>query len=94
MSREKTKHTLTDSDISTARPTGRRGFMGLMAIGGAAAALTPVQAHAQGTDADNGTLTDRSGCGRGGGGVSTGQTDGDSGAINDAVGWGRGAPYC
>ncbi|HID68040.1 MAG TPA: twin-arginine translocation signal domain-containing protein [Roseibacterium sp.] len=92
-----TKNTLTDADIITDRPTGRRGFMGLMAVGGmagAVTALTPRQVSAQGTDADNGALTDDGGCGRGGGGVSTGVTDADSGNITDASGWGRGAPYC
>ncbi len=97
MSSDKKKKTLTDSDIITDHPTGRRGFMGLMAAGGVAGAtatLAPRAASAQSTDADNGAWTDAGGCGRGGGGVATGATDADSGNITDAAGWGRGAPYC
>jgi hypothetical protein len=97
MSSDDDKKTLTDADITTDRPTGRRGFIGLMAAGGvagAAASFTARPASAQGTDVDNGAWTDAGGCGRGGGGISTGVTDADSGNITDAAGWGRGAPYC
>jgi hypothetical protein len=93
----KSKKTLTDTEITTTRPSGRRGFLGLMAAGGIAGATTTLAgrpAHAQGTDADNGAWVDSGGCGRGGGGVSTGVTDADSGNITDSAGWGRGAPYC
>ncbi len=93
----KTKKTLTDAEITTDHPTGRRGFMGLMAAGGVAGAtatLTARPASAQVTDADNGLLIDSGGCGRGGGGINTGVTDADTGNITDSGGWGRGAPYC
>lgn len=93
MSDQTQKKTLTDTQITT-RVANRRGFMGLMAAGGVAGALLPAQAYAQGTDADNGALTDRSGCGRGGGGINTGASDSDSGNITDSPGWGRGQPYC
>lgn len=83
--------TLTDDQISTDR--GRRNFLGMMAVGGAAA-LTGTPAAAQSTDADNGNWTDRGGCGRGYGGLYTGLTDADNGNITDAVNYGRGAPYC
>lgn len=94
---KKTK-TLTDAEIVTDRPEGRRGFLGLMAAGGAAgvtASLMPRSAAAQTTDSDNGVWTDRGGCGRGSGGYSTGVTDADNGSLGtDAAGQGRGAPYC
>ncbi|BDW86787.1 hypothetical protein [Roseicyclus marinus] len=89
--------TLSDSDITTVHHSGRRGFLGLMAVGGAAgaaAALTGNSAQAQSTDSDNGSWTDRGGCGRGGGGIYTGRTDADNGNITDSAGYGRGAPYC
>ena len=94
---EKTLKTLSDSDIKTERPSGRRGFLGLMALGGAAgaaAAISGGEAQAQSTDRDNGNWTDRGGCGRGGGGLYTGRTDADNGNITDRGGYGRGAPYC
>ncbi|GAA5080294.1 twin-arginine translocation signal domain-containing protein [Roseibacterium beibuensis] len=94
------KKTLTDDQITTdhkPQATGRRGFLGLMAAGGAAgvtASLAPTPAEAQGTDADNGNWTDRAGCGRGYGGAYSGYTDADNGNITDRAGYGRGAPYC
>jgi len=98
---KKTKTTLTDGDITTDRSAaneGRRGFLGMVAVGGAAAgaaALTGGQAQAQGTDSDNGSWTDAGGCGRGSGGIYTGITDADDGSTGtDAGGYGRGAPYC
>jgi hypothetical protein len=94
---KKTRQTLTDSDIKTERQAGRRGFLGLMALGGAAGAATALsggQAQAQATDVDNGNWTDRGGCGRGGGGLYTARTDADNGRITDQAGYGRGAPYC
>jgi hypothetical protein len=94
---KKTKRTLSDSDIKTEHAAGRRNFLGLMAVGGAAgaaAALTGGQAQAQSTDSDNGSWTDRGGCGRGGGRIYTGSTDADNGNITDSAGYGRGAPYC
>ena len=88
---EKTgQKTLTDSEISTARPA-RRAVLGLMAAGGVVA-MTPTTAHA--SDADNGSWTDRGSCPRGGGGAYTGYTDSDNGAITGRGGYGRGAPYC
>ena len=98
---KKSKTTLSDSDITTDRSkadTGRREFLGMVAVGGAAAgaaALTGQQAQAQGTDSDNGSWTDAAGCGRGSGGIYTGVTDADDGSLGtDAGGYGRGAPYC
>ena len=95
------KTTLTDGDITTERSaeqTGRRGFLGMMAVGGAAvgaAALTGSEASAQGTDSDNGSWTDSGGCGRGSGGIYTGISDADDGSMGtDVGGYGRGAPYC
>jgi hypothetical protein len=82
--------TLTDSDISTARPA-RRAVLGLMAAGGVVA-LTP--STAQASDVDNGNWTDSGSCPRGGGGAYTGYTDSDNGRITDRGGYGRGAPYC
>lgn len=91
---KKTK-SLTDSEISTDRPTGRRTFLGVMGAAGVGAALVPTGASAQGTDSDNGSWTDAAGCGRGSGGFSTGATDADNGSLGtDAPGAGRGAPYC
>lgn len=96
----KAKRTLSDSDITTDRTKiapGRRGFLGLMAVGGVAAgsaALTGTQAQAQATDNDSGAWNDDSGCGRGPGGTYTGATDADNGNITDAGGHGRGAPTC
>lgn len=91
------KKTLNDADITTSRPTGRRGFLGLMAAGGASGAalgLGPRPVSAQGTDGDNGAWNDAGGCGRGPGGTNTGLTDADTGSISDATGQGRGAPRC
>ncbi len=88
----KTK-TLVDSDITT----DRRGFLGLMTVGGAigaTAALTGGQAQAQAADLDNGYWTDLGSCPRGPGGVYSGYTDSDDGAWTDSSGYGRGAPYC
>lgn len=97
---KKTPTTLSDNDITTEQKTdsGRRGFLGMMAVGGAAAgaaALTGTEANAQVTDSDNGSWTDRAGCGRGSGGFYTGVTDADNGSAGtDAGGYGRGRPYC
>ncbi|MEQ8367829.1 MAG: twin-arginine translocation signal domain-containing protein [Roseicyclus sp.] len=94
---KKTPKTLADTDIKTEHNAGRRGFLGMVAVGGAAgaaAALSGGQAQAQSTDIDNGSWTDRGNCGRGGGGIYTGRTDADNGNITDAGGYGRGAPYC
>ncbi|AHM03288.1 Twin-arginine translocation pathway signal [Roseibacterium elongatum DSM 19469] len=95
------KKTLTDDQITTdhqPQKTDRRGFLGLMAAGGAAAGtatLTGGSAHAQVIDSDNGAWRDRGGCGRGSGGVYTGYTDADNGSGGtDRPGYGRGAPYC
>lgn len=92
------KKTLTDADITTDHPQGRRGFLGLMAAGGVAGAaltLAPTSAQAQVTDSDNGSWADAAGCGRGSGGYRTGITDSDNGSLGtDAGGYGRGAPYC
>lgn len=97
-SEDKTLKTLTDTEITTERPTGRRGFLGMMAVGGAAGAAVTLgvsQANAQVTDSDNGQWTDRAGCGRGSGGVFTGFSDADNGSTGtDAGGYGRGRPYC
>ncbi|MEM7720782.1 MAG: twin-arginine translocation signal domain-containing protein [Pseudomonadota bacterium] len=92
----KTTVTLSDSDIKTERRSvtrGRRGFLGLVALGGATA-LTGTPAAAQASDSDSGNWTDPDGCGRGTGGEFTGATDADNGAITDAGGYGRGAPTC
>lgn len=94
MSDHDRKKTLTDTDITTARPQGRRGFLGLLAGGGVSAALVPRMAAAQGRDGDNGAWVDGAGCQRGRGGSNTGLTDADSGAISDTSGRGRGAPRC
>lgn len=97
---KKAPKTLSDSDIRTEHKTGRRNFLGLMALGGAAgaaAALTggAAQAQAQITDSDNGQWADKRGCGRGSGGIYTGASDADNGSAGtDASGYGRGAPYC
>jgi hypothetical protein len=97
---DKIKTTLTDSDITTSRPTGRREFLGTMAVTGAVAGVTGSLlaggAQAQSlTDSDNGSWADSAGCGRGSGGVFTGLTDADNGSAGtDAGGYGRGAPYC
>jgi hypothetical protein len=91
------RSTLADDDIKTVQHAGRRGFLGMMAVGGAAgaaAALSGGPAAAQSTDRDNGNWADRGGCGRGGGGLYTGRTDADNGNITDRGGYGRGAPYC
>lgn len=88
------KTRLSDSDITSTRPAGRRRFLGLMAAGSAAAAGLPRAAAAQATDADSGAWNDQAGCGRGPGGSRTGLTDADNGAISDAQGRGRGAPRC
>ena len=85
---------LTDNEIGTERATGRRGFLGLMAVGGAAATVVGTAQQAQAADVDNGTWTDSGSCPRGGGGIFTGVTDSDNGAITDQGGYGRGAPYC
>lgn len=94
----KTPKTLSDSDIKTEHQSGRRRFLGLMAVGGAAgaaAALGTGRAQAQMTDSDNGSWADRAGCGRGSGGIYTGVSDADNGSGGtDAGGYGRGAPYC
>ncbi len=86
--------TLTDDEITTSRPTGRRGFLGLMALGGAAVTVAATTEPAQAADVDNGQWTDAGSCPRGGGGIYTGVTDADNGAITDQGGYGRGAPYC
>lgn len=88
------KTTLTDADITTERPKGRRGFLGLMVAGGASAALAPRIAAAQGRDGDNGNYVDGAGCQRGPANSGSGATDADSGAISDVAGRGRGAPRC
>lgn len=95
MAKDGKKKTLTDAEITTDHPTNRRAVLGVMGAAGAAAALMPGAAQAQGTDSDNGSWTDRAGCGRGSGGFSTGITDADNGSLGtDAAGSGRGAPYC
>lgn len=98
---KKIKTTLSDTDITTDRSaadSGRRGFLGMVAVGGAAAgvaALGAGEASAQVTDSDNGSWTDRGGCGRGSGGIYTGISDADNGSRGtDAGGYGRGVPYC
>jgi hypothetical protein len=89
------KKTLTDAEITTDHPTSRRTVLGVMGAAGVGAALIPSGAQAQTTDSDNGSWTDRAGCGRGSGGYSTGITDADNGSLGtDAPGAGRGAPYC
>ncbi len=96
MAEDKQSKSLSDAEIVTGRPAGRRRFLGLMAVGGIAAGagtLIPTgSAHA--ADIDNGTWIDRGSCARGPGGVWSGVTDSDDGAISDAAGHGRGAPYC
>mgnify|MGYP001094993267 FL=1 len=95
-------NTLSDADIITHRRKvnrGRRGFLGIMAFSGATGAMSALdgdggQAQAQTTDTDRGAWTDAAGCGRGNGGLYTGQTDADNGNITDAWGYGRGMPYC
>lgn len=90
------KKTLTDADITTDHPTGRRTFLSAMGAAGAAAALTPLGAKAQeAADGDNGEWTDTAECPRGSGGNTTGarDQDGDS-VLSDLPGAGRGAPYC
>ena len=94
MSDDKTQKTLADADIVTERPKGRRGFLGLMAAGGAAGAVATIPTAAVAADADNGVWNDSASCPRGSGGVSTGMTDADTGAITDTAGRGRGAPTC
>lgn len=85
---------LSDDDIRTVRRSGRRRFLGLAALGGAAAAGLGNQAMAQARDGDSGNWTDQAGCERGQGGTFTGRTDADNGAISDISGQGRGAPRC
>lgn len=111
--------TLSESDIVTKRTgtgnmgagnMGRRGFMGLVALGtagvaGATLGATPAAA----ADSDGAGWSDRADCPRGSGsGVSdtdtvnadaggygrTGITDQDAGSNSDMAGRGRGAPYC
>ncbi len=99
MSSDNRQKTLTDEQIVTDRPEGRRGFMGLMAaagVAGAVGSLAPSETQAQAlTDSDNGTWTDTGGCGRGSGGVYTGISDADDGSTGtDLGGHGRGAPFC
>ena len=89
-----TTRTLTDAEIVTARPQGRRGFLGLMAAGSVGAAFAPRMAAAQGRDGDTGAWVDGAGCQRGPAGSGTSGTDADSGAISDPSGRGRGAPRC
>lgn len=85
-----TPKTLKDEEITASRPA-RRAFLGLMAAGGAAAAL-PAQAQAY--DQDNGNWTDQGSCPRGAPGGYTGYTDHDNGNWTDRGGYGRGRPYC
>ena len=97
MSSDKKVKTLTDAEITTGHPSGRRRFMGLMAAGGAvgaAVSLMPGEVMAQAGDGDNGAWRDNAGCNRGQGGVSTGLNDADTGSITDVGGSSRGAPYC
>lgn len=94
MSSDHTTKTLTNADITTERPKGRRGFLGLMAAGGVSAALTPRMAAAQGRDGDNGNYVDAAGCQRGPAGSGSSGTDADNGAISDRTGRGRGRPRC
>jgi len=90
---------LDEKDIASRR-TGRRAFIGAMAVGGAAATAGcvvvptgPVTGPA--ADSDNGTWTDSGSCPRGAPPrVGTGRTDRDSGNWTDRGGQGRGAPYC
>lgn len=98
MSSDDKKKTLTDAEITTARPD-RRAVLGVMAAGGAAgvgAATLGTAAQAQiVTDSDNGRWSDDYGCGRGYGQVRTGINDRDNGTRGtDAGGYGRGRPYC
>lgn len=86
--------TLHETEIATVRSRGRRGFLGLMAVGGAGVTVMATANRAQAADADNGTWTDNGSCPRGNGGVYSGITDSDNGAITDSGGYGRGAPYC
>ncbi len=98
MSSDKKKKTLSDAEIGTERPEGRRRFMGLVAAGGVAAGagvvgVTAGSAVAQTgyTDSDNGSCTDAVGYGRGSGGYNTGITDADNGSAGtDLGGQGRG----
>ncbi|WP_071674402.1 hypothetical protein [Nioella nitratireducens] len=90
---KKDQKSLTDADISTARPA-RRAFLGLMAAGGGAAIVALTPTNAQAADIDNGSWTDNGACPRGSGGVYSGYTDSDNGNLTDAAGYGRGAPYC
>ena len=94
MSSAKKHKTLTDADISTEHLKGRRGFLGLMAAGGAAGAVATIPTAAAAADVDNGVWNDAGSCPRGSGGTATGATDADTGAITDVAGQGRGAPYC
>lgn len=80
--------TLRDSDIETLRPP-RRYFLGMAAIGAAAAAIP---AQAQAADGDTGSWSDGNSCPRGPGGTRTGATDSDNGRISDRSGYGRGRP--
>lgn len=94
---DKKQNTLTDADITTDRPTGRRTFLGAMGAAGVGAGLVAAgAARAQSiTDSDNGSWTDDGGCGRGSGGFYTGVTDQDDGSTGtDLGGQGRGRPYC
>jgi cyanophycinase-like exopeptidase len=91
---KKARTTLTDGDIKTERKTGRRGFLGLVAAGGAAGATMMAATPAAAADNDLGNWTDAVSCPRGLGGVYTGVTDADSGSQYDDPGYGRGLPYC
>lgn len=93
---DKSKRTLTESDVSTKRGLSRRSLL-LGAFGGATAlsACVPsdggvVVVGGGVTDADSGNRTDAAGYGRGGYRGYTGITDSDNGNIVDAAGYGRG----
>lgn len=95
MSNDDKKRTLTDADITTEHPTGRRTFLGAMGAAGVGAALIPAVAKAQTADGDNGEWTDSANCPRGSGGNNTDVTDQDGDSnVSDFPGFGRGAPYC
>ncbi len=89
MSEDKKKKTLSDTDLVTERPMGRRSSMAMLggAVLGAAglvAAATPQQAQAQCTDNDSGSNSDPAGRGRG-----RGVSDSDGGRNADPAGCGR-----